>query len=71
VTLQRLRSLLRRALSRANDRLGIVATGDENEYYAWADERLDQMAEEARQAHEREALRQRLAGRGYRLDDES
>ena len=35
-------------LRRLNERLNIVATGDENEYYAWADQRLDELAEEAR-----------------------
>jgi hypothetical protein len=44
---------VRRLLRWLNRRLGIVATGAENDYLAWADTRLDELAAEARAAAER------------------
>lgn len=35
------------AIERLLIRLGVLATPEEDVYYAWADERLDQLAEEA------------------------
>jgi len=60
-------------LRRLNERPNIVATGDENEYYAWADQRLDEIAEEARlrleELTDEARLRDQLTARGYRLVD--
>lgn len=58
-------------------RTNIVAQGDENRYYAWADARLDEIAaERTRQAAARQmgmsqaevaSLRKNLRARGYEL----
>lgn len=45
-------------------RHNVVASKADSEYYAWADQRLDELAEIADQARRR---KQQFADRGYRL----
>lgn len=55
--------MIRRLLSWLNAKLNIVETDDDaNAYYAWADTRLDEIAEHAR-------LEKQMRDRGYQLVD--